>query len=155
MTLLRLHLFFVSHTLLRVLQHVGKRLYFFVVLQRQHVIYLSSARKPPLPDALIFLGSARILAVSLTNKAKIHPGQMLPSIWITSDITSDRQDSKQQKEFESCVSTSPFYSWQRRIAWLYHTVPKYRTSRNIAIMFSAEFLREYDFHVAAAFDLNQ
>ena len=48
-----------------------------VVLQRQHVIYLGSARKPPLPDALMFLGSARILSVSLTNKAKMHRAQML------------------------------------------------------------------------------
>ena len=117
-TLLRLHLFFVSHTLLRVLQHVGKRLYFLVELQRQHVIYLSNARKPSLPNAFIFLGSARILAASLTNKTNIYPSHMSPFIWITLDITS-----------------GSFYSWQRRIAWLYHTVPKYSTSRNIAIIF--------------------
>ena len=42
------------------------------------MIYLGSAREPPLSDVFIFLGSARILSVSLTNKAKMHRAQMLP-----------------------------------------------------------------------------
>ena len=48
----------------------------FDVLQSQYGIYLGSARKLALPDVFLFLGSACMLAVSLTSKANIHWAQM-------------------------------------------------------------------------------